>query len=116
VNVRVKGCAVNSVFLVQLRKIVGRGFRGSAGMENLFEDVVLSRAEGSRCVCGGASSVVLGEWGQGIVHRGCTGNAESSGQWLVVSGQLLVSGLVENHGRRRRLNSCGAVRLPVWFR
>src|ERR1700684_394559 len=37
VNVRAKGRVVNSVFLVQLRKIVGTDFRGSGGMETLLE-------------------------------------------------------------------------------
>ena len=85
VNVRAKGRAVNSVFLVQLRKIVATDFRGSARMKGPVRDVSLSRMKG-------LGSVWRRAWRQDflsveklIVHRGCTGNAESSGRWPVAS-------------------------------
>ena len=112
-NVRAKGRAVNSVFLVQLRKIVATDFHGLARMENLLEDRVLSRTEGLGSVCGTEVDGFPGRPGQWIVHRGCTGNAESSGrgQGSVSRGQwpALAPGCAENQVRRRRLNSCGAV-------
>jgi len=80
VNVRAKGRAVNSVFLVQLRKMLAADFRGSAGMENLLEDVVLSRTEGLGSVLGRGLEKNLFRAGKVIVHRGCTGNAESRGR------------------------------------
>jgi hypothetical protein len=79
VNVRAKGRAVNSVFLVQLRKIVATDSRGSPRVKDLGGDVSLSRVQGLGCVGGGAVEGFLGRSGQWIVHRGCTGNAESNG-------------------------------------
>ena len=110
-NVRAKGRAVNSVFLVQLRKIVATDFRGLARMENLLEDMVLSRTEGLGSVSGRVLEEFLPGSGHGIVHRGCTGNAESSGQWAVVSDQFLFPSFAENDVGRCWLNSCGAVLL-----
>ena len=107
-NVRAKRRAVNSVFLVQLRKIVATDFRGLAGMENLFEDVVLSRTQGLGSVCWRVLGRNFLRAGKLIVHRGCTGNAESGGQWPGVSGQFLFPDGAENHVRRRWLNSWGA--------
>ena len=107
VTVRAKGCAVNSAFLVQLRKMLDKYFGGLAWSVNLVEEVGLTRMEGSGSVRGRKVEGIFGRSGQGIVHRDCTGNAESSGQWLVVSD--LVPGCGENHDRRRRLNSWGAV-------
>jgi hypothetical protein len=49
-NVRAKGRAVNSVFLVQLRKMVATDFRGSTRIKNSFKDVRLSRTEGAGSV------------------------------------------------------------------
>src|SRR5271169_2577791 len=86
VNVRAKGRAVNSVFLVQLRKIVATDFRGSAGMENLLDGMALSGAEGLGSVWGRVSEKNFFRVEKLIVHRGCTGNAER--QWSVTSGQL----------------------------
>jgi hypothetical protein len=87
VNVRAKGRAVNSVFLVQLRKMLATDFRGWARMENLLGEMVLSRTEGLGSVWGR----VLGKNFLGvkklIVHRGCTGNAERQGQGAGVSGE-----------------------------
>jgi len=75
VNVRAKGRAVNSVFLVQLRKIVATDFWGSARMEGLLENMVLSRAEGLGSLCGRVSSGVFWEMGAGDcsqgLHRKC---------------------------------------------
>ena len=51
VNVRAKGRAVNSVFLVQLRKMSATDFRGSTRMKNFLENVTLSRTEGAGSVC-----------------------------------------------------------------
>jgi hypothetical protein len=88
VNVRAKGRAVNSVFLVQLRKIVATDFRGLARIQNLLEEMVLSRAVGLGSVHGGTLREMLESEKKGIVHRGCTGNAESSGQGSVIGGDL----------------------------
>jgi hypothetical protein len=85
VNVRAKGRAVNSVFLVQLRKMLATDFRGWARMENLLEDMVLSRAVGLGSVWGRVLEKNFFRVGKLIVHRGCTGNAER--QWSVISGQ-----------------------------
>ncbi len=46
VNVGAKGRGVNSVFLVQLRKMFATDFHGSTRVVNLVEDVRLSRTEG----------------------------------------------------------------------
>ncbi|MGA9975617.1 MAG: hypothetical protein WBP98_12475, partial [Candidatus Sulfotelmatobacter sp.] len=54
VNVRAKGRAVNSVFLVQLRKMLAADFRGSARIKGLVRDVSLSRIGGVDSVCGTA--------------------------------------------------------------
>ena len=82
-NVRAKGRAVNSVFLVQLRKMFAAEFCGLARSVNLLEDVALSRTEGLGSDGGRSLEGVLGRSGQWIVHRGCTGNAER--QWSVAS-------------------------------
>jgi hypothetical protein len=89
VNVGAKGSAVNSAFLVQLRKMLSTDFRGSTRMVNLLEDVTLSRIQGSGRVAESASGDGFRRTGKRIVHRGCTGNAETviSGQWSVVSDQ-----------------------------
>jgi len=95
-NVRAKGRVVNSVFLVQLRKMMVTDHSGSTRIKELPEDILLNR------VCGGDSSFgrAFGEGSVGvarrIVHRGRTGNAErqwsvGSGQWAVVSGQWSVA-------------------------
>jgi len=39
-NVRAKGCGVNSVFLVQLRKILDANFYEVEGIDNLAEDIL----------------------------------------------------------------------------
>ncbi|MCU1304214.1 MAG: hypothetical protein JWQ87_4498 [Candidatus Sulfotelmatobacter sp.] len=114
-NVRAKSDAVNSVFLVQLRIIMATDFRG------------LSRIKTSFFRSGKARGWLrLGPWGrtrgagvkcgEPIVHRGCTGNAESgavlSSQFSVLS---LSCWLVENHDSRRRSNSSGAtLTAPQW--
>jgi hypothetical protein len=46
VNVGAKGREVNSVFLVQLRKMFATDFRGLTLIATLVEDVRLSRTEG----------------------------------------------------------------------
>jgi CBS domain containing-hemolysin-like protein len=46
VNVRAKGRAVNSVFLVQLRKMLDKYFGGLAWSVKIVEEVVLSRMKG----------------------------------------------------------------------
>jgi hypothetical protein len=83
-NVRAKERPVNSVFLVQLRKMVAGDFCGSRRIKNFFRDALVSRSEGLSSVCGGALGEKAERGRQRIVHRGCTGNAER--QWLVVSG------------------------------
>jgi hypothetical protein len=80
VNVRAKERAVNSVFLVQLRKIVATDFRGSARIKDLVSDVSLSRVEGLGSAGGRVPVRNFLRAGKLIVHRGCTGNAESGGQ------------------------------------
>src|SRR5580700_289775 len=85
VNVRAKERAVNSVFLVQLRKIVATDFRGSARMKGPVRDVSLSRMKGLGSVWRRAWREDFLNVEKLIVHRGCTGNAESSGQWSVAS-------------------------------
>jgi len=107
VNVRAKGRAVNSVFLVQLRKMLDKYFGGLAWSVKIVEEVVLSRMKGVGSVWERAVEGIFRGWGQGIVHRHCTGNAET--QWSVASGQSFVLGCAENHVRRCWLNSCGAV-------
>ena len=79
-TVRAKGRGVNSVFLVQLRKMLATDFRGWARIKELDRDVSLSRMEGLASVCGRALEGNLFGARKLIVHRGCTGNAESGGQ------------------------------------
>ena len=70
-NVRAKGRGVNSVFLVQLRKMFATDFRGSARIVNLVEEVTLSRTEGAGSVwrkCGRRKIFV--QWRGWIVHTG----------------------------------------------
>jgi hypothetical protein len=88
VNVRAKGRAVNSVFLVQLRKMLDKYFGGLAWSVKIVEEVVLSRMKGVGSVWERAVEGIFRGWGQGIVHRHCTGNAET--QWSVASGQWSV--------------------------
>ena len=78
-NVRAKERAVNSVFLVQLRKMVAADFGRSTRIKNLVGDMPLSRVQGLGCVGAGLVEGFGGRSGQWIVHRGCTGNAESGG-------------------------------------
>jgi hypothetical protein len=47
-NVRANGLAVNSVFLVQLRKMLGTDFYGSVRIEEVYGDVAVSRLQGFR--------------------------------------------------------------------
>jgi hypothetical protein len=70
---------------VQLRKIVAGDFQGSAGTKELVGDISLSRIGGLGSVYGRAFEKHFLRVGKLIVHRGCTGNAESSNQWPVVS-------------------------------
>jgi hypothetical protein len=90
VNVRAKGRAVNSVFLVQLRKMFATDFHGWARIVKLVEGVALSCTEGLGSVRESVRREKLrGVWGR-IVHRGCTGNAERrraaiSDRWPVIS-------------------------------
>jgi hypothetical protein len=85
VNVRAKGRGVNSVFLVQLRKMFATDFHGLVRIVNLVEGVTLRRTESAGSVGenagGGNFCAVAGM----VVHTGCTGNAER--QWAVNSGQ-----------------------------
>ena len=76
--------AVNSVFLVQLRKILATDFHGSARIVNLVEGVTLSRTEGSGSVGENAGGKKFNGGARRIVHRGCTGNAER--RWPVIRG------------------------------
>jgi hypothetical protein len=99
-NVRAKERAVNSVFLVQLMKMVATKFHGLARIKNFFRDRAVSRLEGLGTDCGGASGEKVRGVGQRIVHRGCTGNAER--QWSVASGQWSVRFLLASLGGRRR--------------
>jgi hypothetical protein len=75
-NVRVKSRAVNSVFLVQLRKFSAADFRGSTLIKNLVEDAPLSRTEGAGSVVESRFQKKSPADGRRNVHRGCTGNAE----------------------------------------
>jgi hypothetical protein len=88
VNVRAKGRAVNSVFLVQLRKMLDKYFGGLAWSVKIVEEVVLRRMKGVGSVWERAVEGIFRAWGQGIVHRHCTGNAET--QWSVASAQWSV--------------------------
>jgi hypothetical protein len=100
-NVRAKGHVVNSVFLVQLSKMMVTDPGGSTRIKELPEDTLLNR------VCGGDSSFgrASGNGSVGvarrIVHRGRTGNAER--QWPVAGGQwpVLAAGAAENQESRR---------------
>ena len=88
-NVRAKERLVNSVFLVQLRKMVATEFRGLARIKNPSRDMAVSRLEGLSSDCAGTLGEKFGRVGRLILHRGCTGNAER--QWSVVS-KSVVSG------------------------
>jgi len=90
-NVRAKERAVNSVFLVQLRKMFATDFRGWTRIKNFFKNVWLSRAEGADSFCGRELGEKFGRRRRLIVHRGCTGNAER--QWSVASGQSWLEAL-----------------------
>ena len=84
-NVRAKERAVNSVFLVQLRKMFATDLCGSARTKNFFGGVAVSRVEGAGSICGKAREGKFARTRRLIVHRGCTGNAER--HWSVVSDQ-----------------------------
>ena len=53
-NVGAKGRAVNSVFLVQLRKMLATDFHGSTRIVKLVEDVALNR---TACLSSGGENV-----------------------------------------------------------
>jgi hypothetical protein len=88
VNVRGNGGAVNSVFLVQLRKMLATDFHGLARIVNFVEGVAVSRCGGLGSDFENASGEVFARSSERIVHTACTGNAER--QWAVTSGQWSV--------------------------
>jgi len=100
VNVRAFGCWVNSVFLVQLRKMLGAGFGGSMRIANLRQLVAVGGLE--------ARVPFWESRGGGMFTGGAQEMQKDSGQWAVISGQSFVSDCA-NQARRRWLNSCGAV-------
>jgi hypothetical protein len=51
-NVRAKERLVNSVFLVQLRKMFATDLHGCSRIKNLADDGAVSRVEGLGSVCG----------------------------------------------------------------
>jgi hypothetical protein len=88
VNVRVKGRAVNSVFLVQLRKIVATDFRGSARMKTFWK-ICCQAALWAWVLCAGeCRAEFLGNGSRGL----CTGVAQEM-QKAVVSGKGSVASL-----------------------
>ena len=109
VNVRAKGRGVNSVFLVQLRKMFATDFQGLARIVNLVEDMTLSRTGGLGSVGKGLGEEKAGRVERRIVHRGCTGNAER--QLPATSHQLPV--LTAKVSVRRRTRLAIAVRIRV---
>jgi hypothetical protein len=75
-NVRAKGREVNSIFLVQLRKMLVENFCGATQGKRLGRDVALSRLQGAASLCRGALAEETASPGMRVVHRACTGNAE----------------------------------------
>jgi hypothetical protein len=84
-NVRAKGRAVNSVFLVQLRKCLPGIFLDGDGSGTFFDDAAVMRVEGLSWDCGNRLGEKFWRTERLIVHRGYTGNAER--QWSVAGGQ-----------------------------
>ena len=89
-NVRAKERRVNPIFLVQLRKMLAEDFPGSMRMKNSGRNGSLSRLQGLASICRKARREKTAGAGRLDVHRACTGNAESSSRFPVLSSQFSV--------------------------
>ena len=67
-------------------------------MENFERDIAPRRVEGAGSEGEGTSGGSFALAGQQIVHRECTGNAESSGWRMVISGYNVHEGRINFTG------------------
>jgi hypothetical protein len=75
-NVGAKGSGVNSVFLVQLRKMLATDLSRIGGDQEHFQGMALSRVEAWVRFAEECSGESFGVADERVVHSGCTGNAE----------------------------------------
>jgi len=92
-NVRAKWDGVNSVFLVQLRKMMAGDFLGSERIKKSVEDVLPSRWQrGIRIADGRAGRNAVESRGR-LCTEGAQEMQKGGGQWAVVSGQFWLQAL-----------------------